>query len=257
MKLGLVTYNVAKDWDIPTIIKMCEATGFQGVELRTTHKHGVEVSLSREERLEVKKRFQDSSVELVGLGSIFEYHSLDPKVVRENIEGTKEYVKLARDVGACGVKVRPNGHQEAAGVSRGETLKQIGLALRECGDFAADYGVEIRLEMHGNVADARDMKVIMDYAHGHNVFICWNSNGCDVKDGSVAHDFQLMKPWIRLVHIHELWDPKYPYGELFTLLKSMDYQGFCCAEIPHSPEPERLLNYYRALYMALVDKSQK
>lgn len=62
MRLGL-----AKDWDIPKIIEMCQKTGFEGVELRTTHAHGVEVSLGREER--VKKQFQDSPVELVGLGS--------------------------------------------------------------------------------------------------------------------------------------------------------------------------------------------
>ncbi|HUU13448.1 MAG TPA: sugar phosphate isomerase/epimerase, partial [Terriglobia bacterium] len=39
-KLGTVTYNLAKDWDIDTIIKNCQATGFEAVELRTTHKHG-------------------------------------------------------------------------------------------------------------------------------------------------------------------------------------------------------------------------
>ena len=49
MKLGLVTYNMAKEWDIPTIIEHCEATGFQGVELRTTHAHNVEVNLSAAE----------------------------------------------------------------------------------------------------------------------------------------------------------------------------------------------------------------
>ena len=43
MKLGLVTYNMAKDWDVPTIIKNCQDTGFEGVELRTTHAHKVEV----------------------------------------------------------------------------------------------------------------------------------------------------------------------------------------------------------------------
>ena len=47
MKLGLVTYNMAKDWDIPTIINNCTETGFEGVELRTTHAHKVEVGGSR------------------------------------------------------------------------------------------------------------------------------------------------------------------------------------------------------------------
>src|ERR1051326_9194814 len=66
MHLGMVTYNLAKDWDIPTIIKNCEATQFEGVELRTTHAHKVEVNLSKEERKEVKKQFQDSKVQLMG-----------------------------------------------------------------------------------------------------------------------------------------------------------------------------------------------
>jgi hypothetical protein len=33
MRLGSVTYNIAKDWDVPTIIKNLEQAGFEGVEL--------------------------------------------------------------------------------------------------------------------------------------------------------------------------------------------------------------------------------
>ena len=43
LKLGTVTYNIAKDWDLPTLIKNLTEAGFDGVELRTTHKHGVEI----------------------------------------------------------------------------------------------------------------------------------------------------------------------------------------------------------------------
>ena len=44
-------------------------TGFAGVELRTTQQHGVEPTLSEAQRQEVAKRFADSGVELVGLGT--------------------------------------------------------------------------------------------------------------------------------------------------------------------------------------------
>ena len=54
MQLGAVTYNVLKDMDLETVIQTLEKTGFDGVELRTTHKHGVEPSLSEEERQKVK-----------------------------------------------------------------------------------------------------------------------------------------------------------------------------------------------------------
>ena len=50
MQLGLVTYNLAKDWDVETILQKREAARFEAVELRTSHKHGVEPSLSKAER---------------------------------------------------------------------------------------------------------------------------------------------------------------------------------------------------------------
>ena len=59
MKLGIVTYNIAKDWDVSTIIKNCAEAKFQGAELRTSHAHGVEVTLTKPQREEVKKQFRD------------------------------------------------------------------------------------------------------------------------------------------------------------------------------------------------------
>src|SRR5437773_2170532 len=47
-KLGLVTYNVPKDWDLPTILKVCKEVGIAAVECRTTHKHKVERNLTTE-----------------------------------------------------------------------------------------------------------------------------------------------------------------------------------------------------------------
>ena len=88
MKLGIVTYQIAHDWDLPTIIERCAKVGISGVELRTTHAHGVEVELSKEKRAEIKKRFEDAGVEIAGLGSVFEFHAIEPEVVRENIQGT-------------------------------------------------------------------------------------------------------------------------------------------------------------------------
>lgn len=255
MYLGLVTYNLAKDWDIPTIIEKCTTTGFEGVELRTTHAHGVELTLSPEQRRKVKTQFEDSPIQLVGLGSVFEYHSPQPEVVRQNIEGTKEYVKLAQDVGAPGVKVRPNGFPPPeAGVPREKTLEQIGLSLRECGEFAKDYGVEIRLEVHGpETCKLPHIHQIMENADHDNVFVCWNSNQMDVDEsGSVEKNFNLVRDKIRLAHITELCREEYPWRELFGLLKTSGYQGFCLAEIPESPEPERLMRYYRALFKAYV-----
>lgn len=79
--LGLVTYNLGRDWDLSTLIAACEKTGFRSVELRTTHKHGVEPHLGREERIEIAGRFGNSPVRLLSLGTTCEFHSTDRNVV--------------------------------------------------------------------------------------------------------------------------------------------------------------------------------
>jgi len=152
--------------------------------------------------------------------------------------------------------VRPNKVHDDEGVPREKTFEQIGLALRECGAFAADFGVQIRLEVHGRVTcEPPHIARIMDHAAHDNVFVCWNSNMQDVVDGSIDENFSLLKEKIRLVHITELWS-EYPWGRLFELLKQNGYEGFCLAEIPESPEALRLMRYYRGLWRALVDAGE-
>src|SRR5262249_6417584 len=137
LHLGLVTYMWGSEWDLPTLIGNCEKTGFEAVELRTTHKHGVEVTLSKAERQDVKKRVADSKVKCLGPGSACEYHSVDHGVVAQNIDLTKKFVELSADIGGTGVKVRPNGF--AKGEDRDKTIERIGLSLRECGKFADGF----------------------------------------------------------------------------------------------------------------------
>ena len=252
MKLGIVTYNIGKDWDLDTLIANCEGTGFDGVELRTTHAHGVEVELSAAERAAVRKRFDESKIEIVGLGSAFEYDAIDPEELKQHIERTKEYIRLAHDLGVSGIKVRPNKIHVDEGVEIETTLEQIGVSLAECGEFARDLGVQIRLEVHGRTtSDPVNIRKIMDYADHDNVFVCWNSNMTDLVDGSIDGNFASLQEYIRLVHITELWN-EYPWSRLFELLRQSGYTGFCLAEIPASADAIRLMCYYRALWRALA-----
>jgi sugar phosphate isomerase/epimerase len=253
-QLGIVTYNIAKDWDLPTILARLEKLGYEGVELRTTHAHKVEVNLSKQERDDVRKRFEDSPVELAGLGSAFEYHAADPAIVRMNIDWTKEYVRLAHDVGSPGVKVRPNGVPKGGDLDA--TLRQIGKALHEIGEDAADFGVAIRLEVHGSVtSELPHFAKIMQYADHPNIYTCWNSNQSDVKKGSIKENFGLVSTKIHEVHLRDLTDETYPWRELFALLQAQKYEGFTLAEIPESSDPERVLRYFRSLWLAYQPRS--
>ena len=249
MKLGIVTYNMGKEMTCPQLIKFCQETGLNGVELRTTHAHGVEVELTKEQRAEIKKLFQDSGIEIAGLGSAFEYHSKDPAEVKKNIEGSIAYAQLAADIGAPGIKVRPNGLHKDVPVE--QTCEQIGKALRQVAVFAEGIGVQVRLEVHGGGGSAEppNIRKMIDYADHPNALVCWNSNsGEQDEKGSIQTNFDLLKDKIALAHITEIGVYQYPWQQLFNNLKAMNYQGYCLAEIAYNPEPERFMKYYRTLY---------
>jgi sugar phosphate isomerase/epimerase len=257
-RLGMVTYNVAAAWDIPTILKVCKTVGIGPVELRTTHKHGVEPTLSKDQRKEVKQRFADAGVDVWGCGSVCEFQSSDAAVVKSNIETCKEFVQLAADIGGRGVKVRPNGLVKDVPVEK--TLEQIGKALIPCGQAAADAGVEIWVEVHGRgTAHPPYIKTIMEHCGHKSVGVTWNSNPEDVKEGSVALSFKLLQPWIRSCHINDLYKDStgvYPYRELFRLLRSSGYDRVTLCEVGRTYADANLgiefLRYYKALWTELT-----
>ena len=220
LKLGLVTYNWGKSWDVPTVIKNCAATGFAGVELRSTHKHGVEIDISTAQRATVKKLFADSPVKLVGLGSACEYHAVDPAVLKQNIQETKDFIRLCKDTGGSGVKVRPNGLPKDRPVKK--TIEQIGKSLNEVGRFAADHGVQIRVEVHGRgTSEIPHMQSIMEIADHPSVTVCWNCNPADLNGAGLEKNFRSLQNRISTIHIHDLRNQKYPWTELFPLLNEV------------------------------------
>ena len=250
LKLGTVTYNIAKDWDVPTIIKNLTEVGMDGVELRTTHKHGVEIALSPAARAEVRKQFEGSAVKIGGLGTTCEFHAPDAATVRRNVDETKAWVKLARDLGSPSVKVRPNGLPKD--VPEEKTLEQIGKALAECGAFARDNGVHIQLEVHGaETQRVPRIRKILDYGGNHpGVRLCWNSNQTDLLDGGFDANFKLLRGQIGQVHMRDLSLEEYPWRKLIAGLAEMKFDGYCFAEIPESSDPVRVLKYFKALFLA-------
>jgi sugar phosphate isomerase/epimerase len=249
MHLGAVTYNVLKDLDTGRIIKTLEDCGYEGVELRTGHKHGVEPSLPASERAAVAARFRASRVRLVSFGTTCEFQSPDPAVRAANIKTALEFIDLAHDTGALAIKVRPNGFPQE--VSREATTANIGESLRRIGEAGLGKGVEIWVEVHGrDTQNPPAAAAIMKAAAHPNVGLCWNSNPTDVADGSVRAAFDLLRPWIKSCHINELTSG-YPYRELFALLRKSGYSRYTLCEAPESPEPERFLRYYKALWTEL------
>jgi sugar phosphate isomerase/epimerase len=257
MRFGLVTYLWGKDWDLPTLIRNCETTNVLGVELRTKHAHGVESHLNAQQRRDVKKRFADSPVTLVGLGTNFAFHHTDPAKLAKDIEGARDYIKLSRDVGGSGVKVKPNALPD--GVPIEKTIEQIGKSLNVLGRFGADYGQEIRVEVHGRkTSQLPIMKQIFDVADHQNVGVCWNCNDVDLHGKGLEYNFNLVKDRFgATVHVREFNVGQYPYQQLINLFVNMDYGGWILLEARTKPQDRvKALAEQRALFEQMVAKAQ-
>jgi sugar phosphate isomerase/epimerase len=267
MKLGLLTYNMARNWDLPLLLDRAQALGFDGVSFRVDqgHAHGVELSLSPIQRREVRDQVESSGLEVCGLSSGCRYDALDAQELRSQIDRTKALLQLAADVGASGLKVFGNSFHEDEGVPREETMRQIASALRECGEFAAGLvpdsiekgsTVEVRFEMHGDLNPWPYSVRLMELADHRNVSLIYNCDPRDVVDGSIRVTLEHVRPWLRHVHLHDLTDP-FPYSELFDFLVDISYNGYTVGELPASSDSERVLAYFGALWRAHVDLASR
>jgi len=254
---GLVTYMWGADWDLPTLIENCKKTGLRGVELRTTHAHKVEPILSAKERDEVRARFTDSGVTLVGLGSNEKFDYVDGAMLRKAIDASKDFLRLSHDIGATGVKVKPDSFP--AGVSHDQTIAQIGKSLHELGEFAEGLGQQVRLEVHGSCQELPTIEAIMKAADHSSVVVCWNSNPTDLKGDGLEKNFARVKAKFGdTLHVHELESKDYPYDQLFRLLAAAKYTGWMLLEAATKPVDRiAAMKEQKALFDKLVDGTVK
>ena len=234
MRFGFMTYQWGIDWDIPTLIASCTKAQALGVELRTSahYAHGVEITLTDAERREVKKKFADSPVQIVGVASAERFDSPDPERIKRAIEITNAHSKLSQDVGGHGVRVVPNDYHPD--IPKEKTIAQIAQALNTVGKFAAEHGQRIRLENHGTAGDLVSLRKIMEQVDQKNVRVKLNGEAVDAPD--FAERFAGIKPYLDdTLHFHELDKGGFPYQLQSDLLMDAGWEGWWLLETSTKP----------------------
>ena len=253
MKLSLLSFNIGKDLELPELLKAAHENGFVGVELRCQlgHKHGVELDLDDAARQSVRDAFDDNYVDIAGLTVSNRFQYPDKKERQASVDEVKRYIELAADLDAG--RVRVFGNDMPAGVPRSDVIQYVGESLRELGEFAEDFDIEVNLEMHGQFNRWRFARRAVEVADHPLIGIVYNCDPRDVIGGSVAATVDHVLPYIQHVHMHELSDPRYPHHEFIPMLNKLDYTGYLSAEIEPSSEPNRVLAYYSALFRAYLN----
>jgi hypothetical protein len=259
LRLGFTTYEWGKDWIIPTLIANLQKAQVFGAELRTSasHAHGVELALSPEKRREVKKRFANTPIALLGLASGESMDWPEPEKLKAAIDAAKAHVKLSHDVGGSGVRVFPNHWHP--NVPHEKTIEQIARALNDLGAFGADYGQEIRLEAHGSVGELPTLRAIMDQVKQPGVRLKLNSEERDTEGEGFEANFNLVKELLgHTLHLHNLKDPKFPYQLQVNLLAKMNWDGWGLLEVELADAvPDRVqgLIEFRQIWEQMVAKA--
>ena len=230
-----------------------------GLELRTSahYAHKVELSLSADQRREVRKQFADTPITLVGICSGERLDWPEPERLKTAIEAAKAHVILSHDVGASGVRVFPNQWQP--GVPHEKTIEQIATALNEIGGFAGDYGQEVRLEAHGAAGELPTIRAIMDRVSSKTVRVKLNSDARDCKGQCFEANFNLVKNFLgHTLHLHNLKDTNFPYQLQTDLLVKMNWDGWALLEASDKVQDRvQALIEQRELWDQIMAKSAK
>ena len=170
---------------------------------------------------------------------------------RKQVEIGKQWVELAHDTGAWGVKVRPNGLPK--GVPMETTIENIAREPARAGRLRQRYGVEIWMEVHGPTTQNPPVAAAIMKATKHdNVgrVLEFQSHRCGERIGKAE------------LRAAEAVDPQRAHQRseqcvsvarvVHAAARIPATNATRCAEVdPESKEPERFLRYYRALWTEL------
>ena len=109
-------------------------------------------------------------------------------------------------------------------------------ALNELGAYAANYGQQVRLEVHGQCQPLPIIADIMKIADHPSVAVRWNSNAQDLKSAGLEHNFHLVEKRLgKTTHVKHLGGKEYPYSTLIRLLQQINYDGWLLEEASDKP----------------------
>lgn len=255
MKWCLNTYQTGQDWTLDELIQNLVAADYPGVEVLMDYKqgHGIEWNSSDDAIAQAKRKFAEAGLEVTSLTSCQTFDKLDDGEPAASIGRMKRVVEMAQEFGCRNVRVL--GDRLPEGEKRAQVIAAVTDGLRDLGDFAAPKGIAVSIEMHGHFTDPELAMKVVEGADRPNVGVIYNCPGSDVKNGSVAHVYRRVKPYLKGIHMHQIEDPDWPYAELFRLLLEDRFQGYVANEAAYrGPDVPKVLRMYTALFHAYSDR---
>lgn len=147
MKLGFMT-SMAQDKTVPQLIDMARIHGYQAIEFRPEWKqaHGVELSMTKSQRKETRKRFADNGIGISAISPGVRFPNEDRD---QQLETMFRYIDLAVDLDAHCIRFFANPLPDDP-AQRHESYKVQAEYQARAAEKAWEAGAILALETHVN-----------------------------------------------------------------------------------------------------------
>lgn len=266
-KLGFSTLGCPK-YDIDQVIALAKNNNFAGVEVRLIRG---EVDLPKLDEFspakirETRRRFEDSGIEVVCIGTSVRMTSLDESERRGHLESSRAHCAIAEGLGARYLRVFGGPipeHQD-----RAATLGAIATGLSQVADETSRRGITSLLETHDHFSTSDGILELYARGASSNLGILWDTLHTYRHGESGAHTWAQLGPRIKHVHVKDSAESSakgfnlvltgagtVPIPSFLAVLKAANYNGYVNFEWekawhPEIEEPEVAIPHF-ARYMS-------
>lgn len=263
MKISFMTF-ACPTWSFDQVLDAATAIGYHGIEFRcdANHRHGVEISAPKDERLAFRDRLEGAAVEPCCLATSLRF------VADDVLGDVPDRLELAVDLGCPALRVFCGKPPDDMG--RSEMIAIAASHLRDAAEMAAQHDLELWLETHDAICRAADAVAIVRQADHPAVAINWDNmhplRAGESLDATIAQITGL----IRHTHFHDApADPEQfiitpldqggmPMDDMFQALIRMGFDGYLSGEWfddQYGPTPEEAIAQYHSDMTRLAQRN--
>lgn len=261
MKLAFSTLG-CPNWSMEQIIDNAKSMGFQGIELRgigNTLNADEIPELSQANRKNTLERLREQGLSICSLNCSASFDS--PAAISSALLETSSAVKICGDMQIPYIRVF--GNQVAAGESEEAACQRVASGICRVCDLAADFGVSVLLEVHGDYNTESRLKRIEELVSRQNFGLIWDIAHTAVTFKNQSERFiDRFFPLIRHLHIKDAvfkesgqsqlcltGEGEIPIAEIIRRLEKEKYNGFYSFEwekrwVSTLPEPEEAFPHF-------------
>ena len=251
MKLGFMS-SVCPNQTLGELTDTAKRHNYEGIEFRTEwdHGHGVELAANREQRREIRQMLSDQGIVPTCLATSVRFNSEDAAERETERETLRKYIVLAAEIGMNYIRTFGDPVPADDPGRLRQTLRREAESYALIADWAEAHGVDILIEMHGNLR-ADHVQTILKAAGCDHVSVLWHI-GHHIRHGqSVDEAYPLIRRRIR--HLHFSAQP----GKTTTdednrrcieLLAADQFGGFFSVEVINPSDPEAVLVHHESKF---------